>query len=186
MAVRMPKSALPRAMGARAKVNKTNGLLPERSATVRFDMQLEGGQSLRLAFGEPPPVAQGRQGATKRRQSAYRGQRKTGRRPTCFPRPFVRPSSGCIKQTRQLRMKTQFSVFLEGGLGETSFFLKRGFPQRSPVTHSSPASFAIAWAKILTEVIIFSRLMYSSGMWQVSTSPGKFKPKATVFGMQRE
>ena len=48
------------------------------------------------------------------------------------------------------------------------------------------ASVSMAWAKILTLSMNFSQSIYSSGIWQVSTSPGKLMPKATVLGIMRE
>lgn len=48
------------------------------------------------------------------------------------------------------------------------------------------ASVSMAWAKILTLSMNFSQSIYSSGIWQVSVSPGKLMPKATVLGIMRE
>ena len=48
------------------------------------------------------------------------------------------------------------------------------------------ASVSMAWAKILTLSMNFSQSIYSSGIWQVSTSPGKLMPNATVLGIMRE
>ena len=48
------------------------------------------------------------------------------------------------------------------------------------------ASVSMAWANILTLSMNFSQSIYSSGIWQVSTSPGKLMPKATVLGIMRE
>ena len=48
------------------------------------------------------------------------------------------------------------------------------------------ASVSMAWANILTLSMNFSQSTYSSGIWQVSTSPGKLMPKATVLGIMRE
>ena len=61
--------------------------------------------------------------------------------------------------------------------------LRRGFGFR---VYGWPASFSMAWAKILVLRMNFSQSMNSSGMWQVSTSPGKQMPKATVLGIMRE
>ena len=48
------------------------------------------------------------------------------------------------------------------------------------------ASVSMAWANILTLSMNFSQSIYSSGIWQVSTSPGKLMPNATVLGIMRE
>ena len=48
------------------------------------------------------------------------------------------------------------------------------------------ASVSMAWANILTLSMNFSQSTYSSGIWQVSTSPGKLMPNATVLGIMRE
>lgn len=48
------------------------------------------------------------------------------------------------------------------------------------------ASVSMAWANILTLSMNFSQSTYSSGIWQVSVSPGKLMPKATVLGIMRE
>ena len=48
------------------------------------------------------------------------------------------------------------------------------------------ASVSMACAKILTLSMNFSQSIYSSGIWQVSVSPGKLMPKATVLGIMRE
>ena len=61
--------------------------------------------------------------------------------------------------------------------------LRRGFGFR---VYGWPASFSMAWAKTLVLRMNFSQSMYSSGMWQVSTSPGKQMPNATVLGIMRE
>ncbi len=61
--------------------------------------------------------------------------------------------------------------------------LRRGLGFR---VYGLPASFSMAWAKIFVLRMNFSQSMYSSGMWQVSTSPGKQMPNATVLGIIRE
>ena len=48
------------------------------------------------------------------------------------------------------------------------------------------ASVSMAWANILTLSMNFSQSTYSSGIWQVSVSPGKLMPNATVLGIMRE
>ena len=48
------------------------------------------------------------------------------------------------------------------------------------------ASVSMAWANIVTLSMNFSQSTYSSGIWQVSVSPGKLMPNATVLGIMRE